>query len=100
MLESSMERSIREWCDKQGIKFLKLRPVAFGEGFPDRTVLIPGGKVLFMETKTAKGTVRHKQKWWIAELQKLGFEAVVCRTVKEAKNAIAELSTGSKKVQP
>lgn len=96
--ESSMERSLRTWCKARGIECLKLRPVVFGEGFPDRTILIPGGIILFMETKTAVGTVRDKQKWWIAHLQKLGFKAVVCRSLEEAKNAVTKLSTGGETV--
>lgn len=47
-------------------------------GVPDRILLLPGGRVLFIETKRPKGgRLSVLQKWWRGQLTKLGFFAGV-----------------------
>lgn len=49
-------------------------------GVPDRIVLLPGGKIIFVELKRPKGgEVRKLQEWWHAKLRSLGFTVwVIC----------------------
>jgi hypothetical protein len=43
-------------------------------GLPDRIVLLPGGRVVFVETKRPKGSrVEALQKYWCRVLRGLGF---------------------------
>ena len=43
-------------------------------GVPDRIVLLPGGRALFIELKRPKGgQLSARQKWWGLKLQALGF---------------------------
>lgn len=43
-------------------------------GVPDRIVLLPGGRVVFVETKRPKdGKLSKLQKWWAETLRRLGF---------------------------
>lgn len=43
-------------------------------GVPDRIILLPGGRVLFAETKRPKGgKVAPVQSWWHRTLRRLGF---------------------------
>ena len=43
-------------------------------GVPDRIVLLPGGKIIFVELKRPKGgEVRKLQEWWHTKLRSLGF---------------------------
>lgn len=43
-------------------------------GVPDRIILLPGGRVYFVETKRPKGGQLSKlQKWWRGRLIRLGF---------------------------
>ena len=43
-------------------------------GVPDRLVLLPGGRIIFVETKRPKGSrVAALQKKWKAWLEELGF---------------------------
>lgn len=43
-------------------------------GVPDRIVLMPGGKVRFVELKRPKGgELSARQLWWGQKLQELGF---------------------------
>ena len=81
--ESAIERSFSAWCEQRGWLCLKLRWLV-GRGFPDRTVLLPGGRVVFIEFKTPKGTVSPHQVYWRELLQKLGFTVGVARSSEEA----------------
>ena len=43
-------------------------------GVPDRIVLLPGGRVIFVELKRpVGGVVSPRQKWWAKKLLDLGF---------------------------
>lgn len=43
-------------------------------GVPDRIVLLPGGKVIFVELKRPEGgVISRRQKWWADKLKVLGF---------------------------
>ena len=60
-----------------------------GQGFrglPDRMVLAPGGKLFFIEFKTARGRVRPLQQEIHRRLAAIGFTVYVCRSVQEAKD--------------
>ena len=57
-------------------------------GFSDLLVLCPGGRTVFMEVKTAKGTQRDSQRRFEAMCQSLGHRYVVVRSVSEALSAI------------
>ena len=43
-------------------------------GVPDRIVLLPGGRIIFVELKRPKGGVLStRQKWWRRKIIELGF---------------------------
>lgn len=43
-------------------------------GVPDRIILLPGGRVIFVETKRPKGgRLSRMQLWWQKKLTQLGF---------------------------
>lgn len=49
-------------------------------GVPDRIVLLPGGKIIFVELKRPKGSeVRKLQEWWHTKLRSLGFTVWVIK---------------------
>jgi hypothetical protein len=54
-------------------------------GFPDRTVLIPGGKVIFIEFKKPGGRASPQQLKWLATLKGFGFETLLTDNLEEAK---------------
>lgn len=76
-LERDIEKKLRTMVERHG--GLCLKWVCPGwSGVPDRIILLPGGRVIFAETKRPKGgKLDRLQKWWRERLQKLGFWAVV-----------------------
>lgn len=76
-LEKDIEKNLRQMVEKHG--GLCLKWVCPGwSGVPDRIILLPGGRVLFVETKRPKGgTLSTLQKWWHERLRRLGFNCYV-----------------------
>jgi hypothetical protein len=53
---------------------IKLSPVGY-VGIPDRLVLMPGGRIAFVEVKKPKGgVIAPMQRWWRERLIGLGFK--------------------------
>lgn len=56
-------------------------------GVPDRILLLPGGRVFFVETKRPKGGVLSaRQKWWRDTLHALGFACWVAWTLDDVES--------------
>jgi len=53
------------------------------KGWPDLTILIPGGHSVFVETKIKKNKVSNDQKEKITLLRKYQFKSFVCRSIEE-----------------
>lgn len=72
-LEKEIERRLRQTVEKHG--GLCLKWVCPGwSGVPDRIVLLPGGRIIFVELKQARsGRLSAMQKWWAKKLVELGF---------------------------
>lgn len=76
-LEKDIEAKLRRTVERHGGLCLKWVCPGWA-GVPDRIILLPGGKVIFAETKRPKnGTLDKLQKWWQKRLHSLGFSAVV-----------------------
>ena len=61
-------------------------------GVPDRIVLLPGGRILFVEMKRPKGSrVGALQEYWRDVLTRLGFENRIIYTESELHSLLAEL---------
>ena len=77
-LEKDIERKLCGKVKALGGRCEKLVNIGFA-GFPDRTVLLPGRRVYFIETKRPKGGREAAlQKKWRQWLTALGHE---CRTI-------------------
>lgn len=88
-LESSAERAFRKWCQTQGCLCKKL--ILYGEkGWPDRTVLLPDGRVVFIELKRKRyiSDTSAQQRFWIAKLKSLGHSAYVVDTLEDAQEIV------------
>lgn len=72
-LEKEIERKLVDLVKRYGGRCEKLVNVGFA-GFPDRTLLLPRGKVMFVETKRPKGgRYSALQDKWRDWLRALGF---------------------------
>ena len=49
-------------------------------GVPDRIILLPGGRIVFVETKRPNGgRIAPLQTWWARKLRGLGFRYVLVK---------------------
>lgn len=89
MLEREIESKLREPIKRLGGLCLKFVTPGF-TGVPDRIILLPGGRVLFVETKVPGKVERPRQLYVHGLLRRLGF--TVYSTVDNAAKveAIAE----------
>lgn len=72
--EKDVERALRLMVERHGGVCLKWVCPSFA-GVPDRIVLMPGGRIIFVEVKRPKGgKVGKLQEWWAERLTALGFE--------------------------
>lgn len=72
-MEKLIEKRLRHTVEAAG--GLCLKWVCPGwVGVPDRIVLLPGGRIIFVELKQPKsGRLSAMQKWWAKKLTSLGF---------------------------
>jgi len=82
-LEKEVEQKLRRTIEKHG--GLCLKWVCPGwSGVPDRIILLPGGHVLFVETKRPKGgQISRMQEWWANKLRRLGFPVWFVQNVEQ-----------------
>lgn len=86
MIESAIEKSLKKYCQKLGLPYIKLDASLY-KGIPDRMVILPGA-VLFIELKTKEGRLSFHQIIWQERLERLGHRFHVVRSVKEGKELI------------
>lgn len=72
MLEKTIERKLRDQIRAIGGLCLKWESPGF-TGVPDRLILLPGGKVLMVETKAPGKKERARQLFVQEQLRTLGF---------------------------
>lgn len=74
MTEKALEKKLKKEVEKLGGLCLKLVTPGF-TGIPDRLVLLPGGKVWFVEVKKPKsGKLSERQKIVLDQLKALGIK--------------------------
>lgn len=66
-----------------------------GQVFVDRTIFLPGGRTVIIETKRPKGGRREAHQIEIIErLQAMGHEAFFCKTKEEVDEALQWVDAG------
>jgi hypothetical protein len=73
-MEKDIEKALGRKVGKRGGLCLKWVCPGWA-GVPDRIILLPGGRIAFVELKRPKGgTLSERQKWWGKKLIDLGFQ--------------------------
>lgn len=72
-MEGRLERRLKREVESMGGKALKFTSPGMA-GVPDRLVLLPGGKAVFVEMKATGEKLRPLQKKRKRELETLGFD--------------------------
>lgn len=89
VIEKRAESGFAKWCKTNGIFCLKLAAISMS-GFPDRTVLLPGGTMVCIEFKSPTGKTTKVQDQRIAALRALGFDVLVTSSKQEAVDFVKE----------
>ena len=79
---------MRRMVHEAGGMILKLAPIT--AGVPDRLVLLPGGKIRFVELKSATGRLRPDQAAWHRKAAKRGVPVAVLSSTTEVKQWLVE----------
>lgn len=78
-LEKDIEKYLCKVCIKKGGLAAKINPINLS-GFPDRLVLLPGGRMMFVELKRKGLKPRPLQEHIHKNLRNLGFRVEVIDT--------------------
>ena len=90
MLEKQIERHLIEGVKKLGGICYKF--VSPGHpGVPDRMIITPSGRVIFVELKTSTGRLSKLQKYTVEEMQKRGADVRVLSGLDAVKNFLTEI---------
>lgn len=90
MREKDIERWLGERLKRLGCLYFKfVSPM--NPGVPDRIVILPGGKTVYVELKTKVGRLSSVQKWQIARMRERGADVRTVRGVDEAKELLREV---------
>jgi hypothetical protein len=75
---------------------MRAKRMGLKAGIPDLMLPIPKGDYngLYIELKTQIGRVSKVQNKWLTYLQNQGYQAIVCRSVKDAVQAVANYMEG------
>lgn len=73
MLESQIERRLGEMVKRRGGLYYKFVSPGM-PGVPDRIIILPGGRCVFVELKTEVGRLSAIQKWVIEKMKKQGCD--------------------------
>ena len=85
--ERAIEAKFVAYATKKKCKAMKL-VLLLGKGFPDRTVLCPGGKVLFIEFKRKGKKLSMTQKSIRNILVEMGFSYTLCDEIGQAEKIL------------
>lgn len=90
MRESQIEGRMGQMIKHRGGLYYKF--VSPGQpGVPDRLIVLPGGKVVFVELKTETGRLSNIQKWQTGRMRDMGLDVRKISGWEQAKALVLEL---------
>jgi len=91
--EANIENAFVKDAKKKGCKAIKLVFLA-GRGWPDRTILCPGGRIFFIEFKRKGKTLSPKQILVKRMIEGLGFKYHMCDEIGQAEQILETFLKG------
>lgn len=101
--EDEMREHFEQWCRFRGYVVWHVRRADLApelDGMPDDIVHLTGGRMCLIEFKTAKGKIRKSQIEMFTKLRELGHTVHVCRSLDEARRAVALETAGQGNQSP
>ena len=89
MLEKDIEKLFRDEIKKAGGKAYKFTSPG-NDGVPDRIVMLPGGRILFVELKTDTGKLSRLQELQCRQIAELGQTVRVLHGLAEVRDFFLE----------
>ena len=91
ILEKDIERYlVRRVAERGGVAYKWVSPGRVGVA--DRIVMLPGGRVWFVELKTVKGRLSPLQKVFAADMARMGMNYLVIKSKEEVDQWILDLT--------
>lgn len=91
IVEKDIEAFLKRRVEHEGGRCIKL-PALFEEGIPDRLVILPGGKIAFVELKRPKGgRLSPMQEYQIDKLMDLGCMVRIVRNYEDVDDLLEEM---------
>ena len=87
MLEKNLQKNILQFCKSNSILARKVDSSS-QRGWPDLTVILPNGAVIFTELKTATGKLSKLQEYTIDQLQQNKANVYVVRSLDQFKQIV------------
>ena len=91
LTQEEIERRMGEMLSRRGCLYYKFESPG-NPGVPDRIVITPEGRIVFVELKTAIGRLRNLQRYQIERMQAHGAEVCTVRGWDEAKTFVEEVA--------
>lgn len=85
-IEAKLVRMVRE---RGGLCFKFVSPS--NPGMPDRIIITPDGRTVYVELKTETGRLRRIQEWQISEMRKRGADVRVVKGLDAVKALVMDL---------
>lgn len=93
MRESEIERRLGDRLKKQGCLYYKFESPG-NPGVPDRIVIMPDGRIIFLELKTSVGRLSSLQKYQIGRMREAGADVRTIKGWDQAKAFAEEVGGG------
>jgi len=90
-LEKELQKKVINFCVKNDILAVKVDSTS-ARGWPDLTVILPNGVVLFIELKTPAGVVSKLQQHMHRKIQKQKGNVYVIRSLKDFQTLISQFT--------
>lgn len=94
MKESTIEARLAREVKKLGGLCYKFTSPG-NPGVPDRIVILPDGRTVYVELKTEIGRLAKIQKWQIEEMQKRGADVRVLKGIDQVNAFLEEVRSGA-----